>query len=146
MEEMGSGNELQKQKKGLWSSGERRVKGMCLRGKWGGQEWCGCAPKTGENTGASTLRAFKGEGFREDPRENLTRIFISFLSVLSELWSMQLVLRTAMAKPVWFGCFSGHRAETQWRPRCVWCESEPHCPCAWWLFSGHLVYSPSKRL
>ena len=38
VEEMGSGNKLQRQKKGSWSLGEGKVKVTCLVGRRGGGE------------------------------------------------------------------------------------------------------------
>ena len=64
---MGSGNKLQRQKKGIWSLGERKVKHFGGRNGGGGR----LRPTPGRETpaGSSILRAFKGGNLRRGPRE-----------------------------------------------------------------------------
>ena len=78
VEEMGSGNKLQRQQKGLWSLGKReKSKGNVTGGKWGmGKQ--GHTPPKGEQTGSSVLRAFRVGTLEEVPGEDFNRTFISF--------------------------------------------------------------------
>ena len=62
---MGLVNKLQRQKKGPWSLGERKVKVMCLEGEevCVGGKAIACSLE-GESSGSSVLQAFKSRDFR----------------------------------------------------------------------------------
>ena len=77
---MGSGNNLQRQKKGPLEL-RRRVKVTQLGGKRG-------------NAGSSVLKAFKGGDFRGAPRGDPSRIFINFPSVFLQGPGLHLLVST----------------------------------------------------
>ena len=78
---MVSGNKLQRQKKGPWSLGERRVKVMCLGEERGARKGAGLLLEGRARQGPSSEGLLRMGILGEAPGENLNRIFIRFPGV-----------------------------------------------------------------
>ena len=129
---MGSGNELQRQKKGPGSLGGREGQRKCTQGKGVGKG-ANVLPRE-SHTGSFFLRVFIWKSQRRIPVEYSSAFQVCpFRVKVSTDWSgrvhqsMQLVLITAMVLYVWLCRFSGPGAETQLRPRCIRPVSESYC-------------------